>query len=61
MIEIELEMTKSDIAARLGTISETLSRTLKRLRDGAIIEVDQKKIRILDKNALEKIAMGNKL
>lgn len=59
-IEFELEMTKSDLAARLGTISETLSRTLKRLRDRSIIEVDGKKIRILDKNALEKIAEGRK-
>lgn len=60
-IELELEMTKSDLAARLGTISETLSRTLKGLRDRAIIEVDGKRIRILDKNALEKIAVGRKL
>lgn len=60
-IEFELEMTKSDLAARLGTVSETLSRTLKRLRDRTIIEVDGKKIRILDKNALEKIAEGKKL
>ena len=60
-IEVELEMTKSDLAARLGTISETLSRTLKGLRDRAIIEVDGKRIRILDKNALEKVAAGRKL
>jgi CRP-like cAMP-binding protein len=60
VVELELEMTKSDLAARLGTISETLSRTLKGLRDRAIIEVDGKRIRILDKNALEKIAVGRK-
>ena len=56
-IDFELELTKSDLAARLGTISETLSRTLKRLRDRAIIEVDGKRVRILDKNALEEIAL----
>ncbi len=60
-IEFDLDMTKSDLAARLGTISETLSRTLKRLRDRGIIEVDGKRIRIVDKKGLETIAEGRKL
>lgn len=60
-VEFELEITKSVLAARLGTVSETLSRTLKRLRDRGIIEVDGKMIRILDIMALEAIADGRKL
>jgi CRP/FNR family transcriptional regulator len=59
-IEFRLEMARSDVAARLGTVRETLSRTLRRLRDKAVIEVDGKKIRILDKDALEKIAEGER-
>ena len=58
--EFKLEIARSDLAARLGTVRETLSRTLRRFRDTAVIEVDGKTIRILDKNALEQIAEGGK-
>jgi len=56
-----LDTTKSELAHRLGTISETLSRNLKKLSDTKIIRVDQKKIRILDSKRLENIADGEKI
>jgi CRP/FNR family transcriptional regulator len=60
-IEIELDIKKSDLASRLGTISETLSRTLKKFRDRGIIEVDGRKIIILKRDLLFKIAEGKKI
>ena len=56
----ELPTTKTHLAAYLGTISETLSRTLSRFKSMGIIEVDKGKITILDPNALEKMAQGTK-
>jgi CRP/FNR family transcriptional regulator len=57
-IECELNITKSQLASQLGTISETLSRALGKLRDMRIITVEGKKITILQKEALEGIASG---
>jgi CRP/FNR family transcriptional regulator, dissimilatory nitrate respiration regulator len=59
-IEFNLDMARSDLASRLGTVRETLSRTLRTLRDKGVIEVDGKKIRLLDKDALEEIGEGAK-
>jgi len=49
---IELTATKRVLAAELGTSSETLSRTLARLRDENLITVEAKSIRVED---LEKL------
>ena len=57
-IECELNITKSQLASQLGTISETLSRALGKLRDRRIITVEGKKITILQKEALEGMASG---
>ncbi len=57
-IECELGINKSQLASQLGTISETLSRALRKLRDMRIIEVEGKKITILQKEALEDISSG---
>lgn len=57
-IAFELEVSKAQLAARLGTVSETLSRVLRKLRDRNIIRVQGKKIVIFDKNALEEISSG---
>jgi len=57
-IEFELDIRKSQLASQLGTISETLSRALRRLRDRGIIKVEGKKITILQKEALEEISLG---
>ncbi len=45
---IKLLISKADLAAYLGTIIETLSRTFKKLQDENIIDVDGKKIIIKD-------------
>jgi CRP-like cAMP-binding protein len=52
----ELPTTKTHLAAYLGTISETLSRTLSRFKSWGLIEVDKGKITILDPTALQKMA-----
>jgi CRP/FNR family transcriptional regulator len=57
-IEFELDINKSQLASQLGTISETLSRALRKLRDKRIIEVEGKKITILQKEILEEISSG---
>jgi CRP/FNR family transcriptional regulator len=57
-IVVELEVTKTELASRLGTISETLSRVLRKLRDRGIIHVEGRRITILDRGALEEIASG---
>jgi CRP/FNR family transcriptional regulator len=57
-IVFELEVSKMQLASRLGTISETLSRVLRRLREQDIIRVEGKKIIILKREALEEISSG---
>jgi CRP-like cAMP-binding protein len=59
-LQCELPTTKTQLAAYLGTISETLSRTLSRFKSLGLIEVDKGKITILDPVALQKIAQGSK-
>jgi CRP/FNR family transcriptional regulator len=55
-LSLELPTTKTHLAAYLGTISETLSRTLARFKSLGLIEVDKGKITILDPIALQKMA-----
>lgn len=45
---VELPISKSQLASNLGTVSETLSRTFRKLSDEAIIRVKGKQIEILD-------------
>ncbi len=49
----ELRMSKHDLASYLGTIDETLSRSLKKFQDDKIITVSGKKITILNKQLLQ--------
>ncbi len=53
---IVLKQTKREIAARIGTVAETLSRALKKLQSAGIIEVKGPEITILDVDALCQIA-----
>jgi len=52
----ELGMSKGVLASRLGTIPETLSRTLRKLQQAGVAEVDGRTIRIRDRARLEAIA-----
>jgi len=45
---VELKIKKSDLARLLGTINETLSRNLRKLREDGLIEVDGRKIKVKD-------------
>jgi CRP-like cAMP-binding protein len=56
---LQLETTKSALAASLGTISETLSRTFKKLQNRGILQVDGSSVTLLDCEQLEEIADGD--
>ncbi len=55
---VRLDIRKSDLAARLGTVSESLSRSFAKLREKKILDVKRNEIRILDHEALARIAAG---
>lgn len=54
---VSLQISKNDLAAYLGTIPETLSRTLKKLQDEGMINVDGKNIEIVDSERLKDAAV----
>jgi len=58
--EVELDLSKTQLASKLGTISETLSRTLSKMRTKKIIEVEKNRVLILNRGALEELASGLK-
>jgi len=59
--EVELDLSKTQLASKLGTISETLSRTLAKMKTKGIIDVKKNKILILNREALEELASGLKI
>jgi CRP/FNR family transcriptional regulator, dissimilatory nitrate respiration regulator len=59
--EVELDLSKTQLAAKLGTISETLSRTLSKMKGKGIIDVKKNRILILNREVLEELASGMKL
>jgi CRP-like cAMP-binding protein len=59
--EVELDLTKTQLASKLGTISETLSRTLGKMKARGIIDVKKNRIVILNRKALEETASGLKI
>jgi CRP/FNR family transcriptional regulator len=60
-MEVELDLSKSQLASKLGTISETLSRTLAKMKGKGIIDVKKNRILILDRKLLEELASGLKI
>src|SRR6478672_10200823 len=58
-VTIELSMTKRMLAAELGTVSETLSRTLAKLRKQKILNVAGKKIVVLSPSKLDALLRRN--
>ena len=55
-IHLVLPISKSQLASNLGTVSETLSRTFRKLSDEGIIQVQGKNIEILDADCLLDLA-----
>ncbi|MFP4454016.1 MAG: Crp/Fnr family transcriptional regulator [Desulfobacterales bacterium] len=53
---ITLNISKGHLASFLGTIPETLSRMLKKMSEQGLIEVEGRKIHILDRQGLEDLA-----
>ena len=49
---IQLDMSKRLLASLLGIQPETLSRALHRLQESGMIEVDQRQIRLMNRDAL---------
>jgi len=54
--EFNLSMSREDMADYLGLALETVSRLLKKLCDDGILEVERRRVRILDRRALDSIA-----
>ncbi|HLG02713.1 MAG TPA: Crp/Fnr family transcriptional regulator [Bacteroidia bacterium] len=52
----EINLSRDDFAAYVGTVKETLVRMLKEFKEKGILETQGRKIRILKPGALEKIA-----
>ncbi|KAA3658795.1 MAG: Crp/Fnr family transcriptional regulator [Chloroflexi bacterium] len=48
--------TQAELAARLGTVPDVIQRALRNLENEGVLTVQRKKIQILDRSALEKIA-----
>ena len=55
---IELDLPKGQLAARLGTVPETLSRVFSKLSREGLIEVDGLTVKLLDLNRLNQLVMG---
>jgi CRP/FNR family transcriptional regulator len=58
-VRVELTMTKRVLAAELGTVSETLSRTLARFRDRKLVSVSGKTVTILAPMKLQALLRRN--
>jgi CRP/FNR family transcriptional regulator len=59
--EVNLPISKGQLASLLGTIPETLSRIFAKMAGQGLIEVQGRKIRILDLNGLEDISVQGKV
>jgi CRP-like cAMP-binding protein len=55
-IDLDLTITKSQLASLLGTIPETLSRIFNRMTKQGYIELDGPRIKIVDREGLEGLA-----
>jgi len=56
--EVELDMTKTQLAAFLGTIPETLSRVFAKMSQDGLIAIDGSRIRLLNRQRLTGLAEG---
>jgi CRP-like cAMP-binding protein len=55
-VELELALTNPQIAARIGTVREVVSRALSRLQQNELILVSGRAVTILDEEALKAFA-----
>ena len=53
---LELGIKKGELAAQLGTASETISRTFRKLKEEGIIELEGRKVTILQMERLQQLA-----
>lgn len=58
--KLELDIAKGQLASLLGTIPETLSRILGKMENQGLIQVQGRRIRLLERKALEELAAGGK-
>lgn len=58
--QIQLPTSKSELAKELGTIPETLSRSLRKLKSAGLIAESEDRIEIRDPEGLEELASGEK-
>jgi CRP/FNR family transcriptional regulator len=56
--EVELDMTKTQLAAFLGTIPETLSRVFAKMSQDGLIAIDGSRIKLLNRERLAVLAEG---
>ena len=56
--EVELDMTKTQLAAFLGTIPETLSRVFAKMSQDGLIAIEGSKIQLLNRDRLTVLAEG---
>jgi CRP-like cAMP-binding protein len=57
-LEVALALTNQQIAARVGTVREVVSRALSRLQQNGFIEVDGRAVRVVNEEALGVYAEG---
>ena len=53
---LDLDMKKGELASRIGTVSETLSRALKKLKEDGAIDVEGSRVIVYDMERLKRMA-----